>query len=405
MKARTDQEIRLLDFAERLARHTEDRIAVHIHLSRLGAHYRRVHHMRIAANSFELLAKRFDGQLFMMSNNDLVFVARGATPTEVDEVVTRLRYLFNEDPLTHDDAYDTGKFCTWYDLDDDYDAFVALARSLRQQAENDRMIEAERRKTRKNQPPPKIPMRPEHLGRLVEQITSMDISSLMRRQPICAMAPDGTLRPVFNELFVSIGDLNRMVMPEVNLTANAYLFSYLTQYLDLRILKALPEIENAVPLSTSININIGTILSPEFLEFDHRLRALTRKTIVLEVQPSDLFADVSSFMFARDFVRNRGYRICVDGLTHLTFPLVDKRKLGLDMQKLIWSADALDDGGAERRKELIDAIRRTGTSRVILCRCDSEDAFEFGRSIGLSLFQGRLVDQQLAELNANRKVA
>ncbi|MDF1719207.1 MAG: hypothetical protein P1U65_00875 [Minwuia sp.] len=405
MKARTDQEIRLLDFAERLARHTEDRIAVHIHLSRLGAHYRRAHHMRIAMNSFELLAKRFDGQLFMMSNNDLVFIARGATPSEIDEVVSRLRYLFNEDPLTHDDTQDTGRFCTWYDLDEEYDAFLALAGSMKQQAEINRERQSELRKARKASATPKTPMRPQHLGRLVEQIASMDISSLMRRQPICAMAPDGTLRPVFNELFVSIGDLNRMVMPEVNLTANTYLFSYLTQYLDLRILKALPEIESAVPLSTSININIGTILSPEFLEFDQRLRALTRKTIVLEVQPSDLFADVGSFMFARDFVRNRGYRMCVDGLTHLTFPLIDKQKLGLDMQKLIWSADALEDGGPDRRKELVDAIRRTGTSRVILCRCDSEDAFEFGRSVGLSLFQGRLVDQRLSEANANRKVA
>ncbi|MEC9346020.1 MAG: hypothetical protein VYB54_07320 [Pseudomonadota bacterium] len=406
MKARTDQEIRLLDYAERLSRHADDRLAVHLHLSRLRAHHRREHHIRIAANTFDLPVKRFDGQIFLLSSNDIVFVAKGASRSEIDEVVLKLRYLFSEDPLTQDESWESGAFCTWYDLTTDYEDFLVMATRLKQEADERRALETSQAKTQRAAPRrPQIPMKPEHLGRLVEQLASMDISALMRRQPVCAMAPNGELRPVFNELFVSIADLQRMVMPDIDMLASPPLFTYLTQYLDQRIMRALPDIEASVPLSTSINVNINTILSPQFIEFDNKLRLVTRKTIVLELQPADMFADVGAFMFARDFVRSRGYRVCLDGLTYLTFPLIDGRKLKLDLHKITWSADALEDGGSERRKEFAEAVRRAGPTRVILCRCDSEQAFEFGRSLGLSLFQGRLVDQMLSQAAANARVA
>lgn len=57
----------LLDYAQRLERHRQDRRAVHIHLSRLKPQNRREHHIRIAANTFEELVKQFEGQIFMLS--------------------------------------------------------------------------------------------------------------------------------------------------------------------------------------------------------------------------------------------------------------------------------------------------------------------------------------------------
>lgn len=406
MQVRSDQEIRLVDFADRLWRHAEDRLAIHLHYARLKPHNRQEHHLRIAANCLEDLVRRFDGQLFRLSTADQVLVVKGALTPDVEPVVEKLRRLFAADPAARPGA-DGDLFCDWYDLNVDYEEFVAHARRLLARAEDRRKAEAEQvarsgapRRERKQ-----IPIQPEHLGRLVEQLASMDISSLMRRQPVCAITPEGEARPVFNELFVSIGDLQRMVMPDVQLTASTPLFAYLTQYLDQRILRALPDMEASVPLSTSININVETILSPQFLEFDQKLRAQTKKTIVLELQLSDVFQNVAGFAFARDFVRDRGYRICLDGLNHLTLPLVDKRRLGLDMQKILWAPDVWDQGGEEERKELAETVRRAGPTRLILCRCDNAHAVEFGRAIGVSLFQGRHVDALLSEQAANARVA
>ena len=90
--------------------------------------------------------------------------------------------------------------------------------------------------------------------------------------------------------------------------------------------------------TTSFNVNISTLLSPEFLEFDRKLRLLTKKTLIFELQPIDVFDDMSGFMFARDFVRARGYRICLDRLNYLTLPYFDRPRLGCDFEKLIWEA-------------------------------------------------------------------
>jgi hypothetical protein len=86
--------------------------------------------------------------------------------------------------------------------------------------------------------------------------------------------------------------------------------------------------------SFSINLNVQTLLSPEFLDFDASLRMGSRGTIVVELQLVDIFADISGYLFARDFVREKGYRICLDGVTNNSISFVDRRKLGVDLVKV-----------------------------------------------------------------------
>src|ERR1700741_436835 len=89
----------LLDYAERLVNHLPGRRAVHIHMSRLQRLHRRQRHMAIAAASFDPLAKRCQGQVFRLTNHDIVVVLKGASVAEIDDIVLRLRYMFDDDPL------------------------------------------------------------------------------------------------------------------------------------------------------------------------------------------------------------------------------------------------------------------------------------------------------------------
>jgi hypothetical protein len=148
--------------------------------------------------------------------------------------------------------------------------------------------------------------------------------------------------------------------------------------------------------SFSMNLNVSTILSPEFLSFDASLRAGARGTIVIELQMIDVYADISAFSFARDFARDRGYRICLDSLTETTLPLVDREKLGVDLVKLQWAPAMADERFVERRMKLRDMIERTGKSKVIMCHVDTEDAVTFGQSVGIVMYQGRYIDQLVA---------
>ena len=83
-------EYALYDYAERLEKHRRGRVAIHIHLSKLQAHNRREHHIRIATNTFESLVKYFDGQLFVLKNNDIIFVARDVPVEKIDDGIRRL---------------------------------------------------------------------------------------------------------------------------------------------------------------------------------------------------------------------------------------------------------------------------------------------------------------------------
>ncbi len=153
--------------------------------------------------------------------------------------------------------------------------------------------------------------------------------------------------------------------------------------------------DTALQSSFSVNLKVATLLTPEFLDFDSSLRVGSRGTIIVELQQIDIFADLQSYIFARDFVHGKGYRVCLDGMTNLTMQFIDREKLGLDLIKLIWTPDLSEDAAGTRRQELKEIIDAAGTSRVILCRCDTPGAVRLGQSLGISMFQGRHIDSVL----------
>lgn len=402
----SDQHALLLDYVERLNQHRDNRRVIHLHLSALRPQNRREHHIRIAMNAFEGLIRRFEGQAFRLRNDDLFVGLRGASVAEIDNVVLKLRFLFSDDPLlgTDDGAPKSGArvFCTWYDIAADYIQLLNDVRGMTPPPEGrSASVTAGAGQTARC-PNHALPLDPATLGRLETAMRAIDIASLVRRQPVCAIFPGSAPKPMFSELFVSIPLLQKKLVPGVELAGDRWLFQRLTETLDQRVLSILPEIESRVQLPTCVNVNVSTLLSPEFLVFDKALRRSTQKVMVFELQSIDVFGDIGSFMFARDFVRDRGYRLSLDGLNHLIFPLFNRGALGFDFQKMHWSPDILAEMQQKRSAALRDAIQAVGPNRVILCRCDSPEAIRFGHSVGITLFQGSHID---ALLNAQPAVA
>ena len=231
------------------------------------------------------------------------------------------------------------------------------------------------------------------MAALIDAIGSADLSNYLRRQTAYAFLRETTRGIVPRIVHVDRRVASDKILPGYNLSSNRWLFQYLTETLDKRMLAHLirnddPEISRGY----SLNLNISTILSPEFLAFDNSLTAAARGTIIIELQAIDIFADLSAFNFARDFVRDRGYRICLDLLTEEGFSLLDRVVLGIDLVKLSATSHVTDAAPAEKREKLTQLVERAGKSKVILCHCDSEGAFKFGQSIGIALFQGHYID-------------
>ncbi len=395
---RQSDEALLYDHAQRLARFSEGRRAVQLHLSRLRPYNRRQHHLRIAASILEPLISGHEGVLFRLYNDDLIVVCRGASVAEIDDYVLRLRFLFSEDPLLKHDETDGEEFCSWYDLGADYRRFFSRVEALvearaREEAERVSLAQCADETPAK----PSDPIDPPKLGAIEKAIAQADLSHLLKRQAICAVAGGSELRPILHEVYISIEGLRDALLPSHDLEANHWLFRDLTRHLDRRMIALLTRNDDiSLRRHVSINLNIETLLSPDFLSLDAAFDGSAQRGVMVELQLVDVVADPAGFHFARDFLHDRGYRICLDGTTHLTLPLVDRERLGVDLIKLRWSRELADYAGGLDVGPLRGSIERLSPERLILCRCDSAQAVELGRRFGISLFQGYHLDGLLA---------
>ena len=384
----------LSDHVRRLAETPNGWRALVLHMSRLESDNRSAYRIRMAANVFEVLVKEVPGDVYRLSGGDLVFIFRDTNPAAVHDAVAKVRSLFADDPFASGLEDQRGEgFAGWYDLEIEYRKFAAdidaicMRETQRQKAAGTGFAQAQAAH---------LPMEPQVLADLVAAIERADLSNMMRRQAICTIAEGAAPRPILHETYVSIDQLRDTIMPGRDIASDRWLFKYLTQTLDRRMLALLRREQAGAPVhSLSINLNVSTVLSPEFLAFDANLRSTARGSIVIEVEKLEVFADLGAYVFARDFLHARGYRVCLDGVTALTLSHIDRERLGLDLLKVFWSAELFDPRRVGRLDEFRAALERAGKAHVILARCDTADAVSFGQSMGLRLFQGRHVDELL----------
>lgn len=385
------QEMALVDYAERLAKTPLGRLAVHIKLSHLSRANQRAHYIRMATDMFESNVRAVEGRLFVLRNNDIVFIAREPPLTALNKAVDRLQALFAEDPVFE---YRTAKgenFCTWYRFDTEYDKFLGACRQILKDAE-----QAAADYVRPDSTEGMTPIQPELLARLEQALSKTDLTNIVRRQMACTLAPGEPPKALFEEVYVSIRDLQNLATPGVDLLADPWLFQYLTHTLDKRLLAML--IRDGAPQGPfSLNLNVGTVLSPEFRRFDETLAQRPRSRFVIEFNKLDVFSDMGAFLFARDYLRERGFRLCLDGLTHLTLPYYDRARLGFDLIKIHWMPDGIDDILPEMMPIIRKGIMDAGQARTILCRCENARAVETGQQLGIVMFQGRYIDKLFAQ--------
>ncbi len=49
-------------------------------------------------------------------------------------------------------------------------------------------------------------------------------------------------------------------------------------------------------------------------------------------------------------------------------------------------------------------VKEDGDARIVLIRCDNREAIDFGKSVGITQFQGRFVENLIAEDNRRREL-
>jgi EAL domain-containing protein (putative c-di-GMP-specific phosphodiesterase class I) len=231
------------------------------------------------------------------------------------------------------------------------------------------------------------------LGSLAGIIDRINLSSLVRRQPIWGIVPDNPARRVFDELFISIEELRKAIGPRCSLLADRQIFQLVSRRLDKHVLRTLVREYSDGSRRVSININLATLSSSDFAEFESKLPTSWRDRLILEIQLADMWSDLAAFLSFTKHADERGYICCLDGLVYKALPLINFRRMHVQFVKLMWDPGMLALKGAAL-EEFHNAVADCNPQRIILTRCGEKAAIEFGQAFGIRLFQGWYPDRQ-----------
>lgn len=231
-----------------------------------------------------------------------------------------------------------------------------------------------------------MPLAPEHLDAILRNIQGFNILRLIRRQEAIQLSASG-FSGLFLEYFTSTDDLKKAIAPDVNVLSNRWLFQYLSETLDKRMLGISGELFAHTPKKLSLNLNISTLFTPMFEDFLAQMPDHLK--MVVEVRLMDAIRNTRSFMTARDLLHETGNEILIDGLTPDAFDFIDMNLFEPDFVKLNWPFKGLN---AQIEASLNRMIETFPADKVILMRVENEDTLKWGLSHGIDKFQGYFID-------------
>ena len=371
-----------------------DKFAVYLRLSMLDAKNRQNYHVDTSKYAVSVLCAELGGELYVFDNSDMILLLPDAEAAAVEVMTKRLRDLFSG-LITLLPGNILESLCRWYDLTIQGDQFEDVCRPLTNSRD---AVNA-----RAAPPPASIknaePINPELLSRLERGLATIDVSSFLRRQPICKILPGLDTHPkhLASEIYVRVNDLRDTILPGVDLLENRWLFRHLTAGLDQRVLAAILEnIQANLRTPISLNMNIKSVMSPEFTQLVRLLSPSQREKITIEIHCVDLIADPGAFRFVHAYLSNIGFELALDGTDLYSFPEFARHDAGFNYVKVGWN-EALENDLALGDLQLFDrAVSQLGADKVILCHCGTPEALQFGHRVGVQYFQGRHIDEILS---------
>lgn len=396
----------ILDYLKKIEKDIDAFQALYLFTHKLQNQSMRSMQRQSLIETFENVTKKSGGELFGMPNDDMVVIFNKRAHEEVLACLVKIRFLFHDDPMIRnaDDLEQVG-FAKFFSLGNGAAEFKDLIKTTVDNfagagegkdgkqaggASGIRMAPSfltAQRKLRRE-------LTPSMLAKVQKVLAQTDFSSLIRRQSVCAVIGKSPPQMLFDEVYVSIADMRDMLLPDVDLTANPWLFMHLTETLDKRVLVSISRHDDGSLTSNfSMNLNVSTILSDEFLEFDGNINDSMRSSIVLELQLVDIFSDIKAYILAKTFAQYRGYKICIDGITVDKLKYINRENLGSDLIKIIWHPTFMDV--IKEDKHFMDYVNKAERAKMILCRVDDPQAVEVGNSLGINLYQGRYIQRLL----------
>lgn len=304
------------------------RRAIVLHTDRLPASFARAHHRRLARDALTGLALADRAQAFTLSRGRMAVVWRQKTGLELESVMAALHRLVAD--LPDEQAVNPGSLITLYDLPEQGEWLLDALDEP--EAPHGAAAAATR------------PLDAALLASLERALSQADITPFIRRRAVIA---SDTEAPLWQERGISIRALQAALCPLHDVKAEPWLFRRLTRSFDRRMLSLLTgprELREAGPFGLSLNV--ATILAPEFLRFDTELPGKLRGNVHIALQAGDVLADTASFVFARNFLRAREYRLVLADASPALLGLLDVAVAEFDYVRLPFTAEVQAAGAA-----------------------------------------------------------
>jgi len=389
-----DQNAKFLAHLKKLGEQPAGFLAAHFHISELPALKKSRDNLSAALSQLSQLKNRAkDTEIFLLRNFDIVVITRDIPRHNLAAVCAGIQEIFlGKMAVTFTNVHGgLGEFYTIFDISSEYRKLLSWAEAVAGVSEA--------------LPPggtaPSGPAEPKKdadsatLARIKEGLLRTDISPMLLAQAIYSIAEAGKASVLFRENYIAVKVLENTFCPGQSLTTKRWLFNDLTEDLDAAVLRllAIPE-ERLNRRRFSINLNLSTVASERFTKFDAEMTPEHRQNVVIEVNKTDMFESPRLWVKFVPRLRDRGYRVLLDSLHYEAVEFIDFDAISCDYAKLFWSGDImkLDPG---RFSRLQGRVGRRNSPHFVLARCDNADSLRFGRSSGIQLVQGRLVDSMV----------
>ena len=389
----------LLAFCRRLIRTPYKYVAVTIELTTFSQLRGNSRLIRLQQSLVQEMASRYRGQCFIMDNGDAVLVIRHDMVENARGLKDELIRSVLKDPDVSEDQ--VRKLVHLFDIPERYPEFrERISHYLKGVS------------PAKSAPPPAVvieaedsdedlegPLSAAMLGRIERRISSCEIRPFLKKQDVFVNRDDNWW-PVFEERFISLADLKRKLFPHVVIRPTDPLFNQLCRVLDERLLNYLLLAKTRITHKISVNIAIDTVFDKLFDVFAQHLDRKERENLVFEIHRNEVFQDISTAVAAIAKLHEMGFSVAIDGITLDMLPYVRLNRFKTELIKIHLFRDhvrLLQDDAC------IKAIRQLPIEKIVFSRCDHEGAISVGKTLGIQMYQGWLIDEQAAmgqEINA-----
>ena len=347
---------------------------LYINISKLKPKNRHPRFVRVVSRMFDNLVAIADGTMFVFANGDMALLGKKVTQDLVGDVIKKLRSGLINDPIwTADKA---NNFVKIYEPDE----FETLLGEV-----NNLMINSE-----DNMPEDKIEVDAGQIEAIKNHLDSISMVDLIKHQNVLKLAKDKNFEVVLDEFFVAVKDLSSQFDKSVDLTANKWLFLYLTQTLDKKTMSsfAYSEIKNKTD-KISINLNLSTVFKQDFEEFTKRIQENGQK-VVVEVQATDILNNLTTYFDAKELLHRMNGEILLDAVSIEMLQALNIMALQPDYIKIFWHPLMEEYAGVSDK--IKENIVNFGTEKFILAKVQDETSLRWGLDNAIRMFQGPYID-------------